>query len=262
MITSTANQQVKRILQLQTKPKARWQQQMFVAEGPRMVFEAPIDYIEQIYVSESFWLEEENQRELSESGLVPEILSDSVMRTVSRTQTPQGILALVYMPDYSFEQILDESGEVPLLLVLEGIQDPGNLGTIFRTGEAAGVTGILMDKTTVDLFNPKAVRATMGAVYRVPFYVADSLQEVAESLELHEIRLYAAHLQGERLYDEPDYADGTAFLLGNEGNGLTEEVAALAYESVRIPMAGQAESLNVAVAASLLAYEAARQRRG
>ena len=267
MITSTANWQVKRIIQLQKKTKTRCEQRVFVVEGPKMVFEAPKDWVEQIYISESFRWDEAQMRRLTEYPCVCEVLSDSVMRAASDTQTPQGILALVKMPSYTLEELLGgrcldmPEHKDPHLLILESIQDPGNLGTMFRTGEGAGVTGIIMNHTTVDVFNPKTVRATMGSLYRVPFYVTDDLEWTIGDLKERGIKVYAAHLKGSQTYDKPDYTGGTAFLIGNEGNGLTEEIAVLADAYIRIPMEGQVESLNAAIAATLLMYEAARQRR-
>ena len=144
---------------------------------------------------------------------------------------------------------------------LESIQDPGNLGTMLRTGEGAGITGIIMNRTTVDLFNPKTIRSTMGSIYRVPYYIADDLAETIGELKRQKVGIYAAHLKGQMHYDEPSYCKGTAFLIGNEGNGLSDEIAGLADNYVRIPMEGSVESLNAAVSAALLMYETNRQRR-
>ena len=118
-----------------------------------------------------------------------------------------------------------------------------------------------MNRTTVDLFHPKTIRSTMGSIYRVPFFVTDDLGETAEHLRERGVEIYAAHLRGSVPYDEPCYRGATAFLIGNEGNGLSEETAARADARIRIPMEGEVESLNAAVSASLLMYEVNRQRR-
>ena len=118
-----------------------------------------------------------------------------------------------------------------------------------------------MNRTTVDLFNPKTVRSTMGSLYRVPFYIAENLAETIDALKSKGIKLYAAHLKGEMSYDEPDYTGACGFMIGNEGNGLSHELADMADEYIRIPMEGQVESLNAAISATLLAYECNRQRR-
>ena len=132
---------------------------------------------------------------------------------------------------------------------------------MIRAGEGAGVTGVIMDRTTVDMFNPKTIRSTMGSLFRVPFYVAADLQETLSELKERGIALYAACLDGERLYDEPNYTSPCGFLIGNEANGLSDRTAALADVRISIPMEGQVESLNAAVASALLMYEASRQRR-
>lgn len=146
-------------------------------------------------------------------------------------------------------------------LILENVQDPGNLGTMFRTGEGAGISGVIMDKCTVDIYNPKTIRSTMGSIFRLPFYITEDLHETIRQLQRRKICVYAAHLEGSVCYDEPDYRTGTAFLIGNEGNGLTAETTRLADAYIRIPMGGQLESLNAAMAAGILMYEANRQRR-
>ena len=147
-------------------------------------------------------------------------------------------------------------------MVLDNLQDPGNLGTIFRTAEAAGVTGISMSRDCVDIYNPKTIRSTMGAIYRMPFLYAEDLKETIDALKEQGIQIYAAHLDGKNFYDKEDYRGGTAFLIGNEGNGLRREIAECADIWIRIPMAGRAESLNAAIAAAILMFETCRQRRG
>lgn len=277
MITSSSNQQIKDIMQLQKKSKTRWLQRVFVVEGPRMVAETPRELVQKVYLSESFWREKSSE-DRAGAGIEPnsggikdidwklwlenyeyEIVSDSVFSAISDTKTPQGILCLMRMPEYALADLL--KSDCPHLLLLESIQDPGNLGTMLRTGEGAGVDGIIMNRSTVDLFNPKVIRATMGSLYRVPFVLVDDLAEAAETLKRHGITLYAAHLKGTETYDTPDYTKGTAFLIGNEGNGLSDETAALADAYIRIPMEGKVESLNAAIAATLLMYEVHRQRR-
>lgn len=264
MITSTSNQQMKNLSALLKKSKERKTQGVFVAEGPKMCFEAPRELVKAVYVSESFLEDAGAESHLlaycNEGAHIPyEVVADSVFRGISDTQTPQGIMSVVQMPQYELQDLF--AGERTLLLVLESIQDPGNLGTMLRTGEGAGVTGVVMNRTTVDLFNPKTIRSTMGSLYRVPFFVADELTDTLLAIKKQGVRLYAAHLKGTMSYDEPDYCPPSAFLIGNEGNGLSDEIAGMADTYIRIPMQGQVESLNAAVSASLLMYECNRQRR-
>ena len=132
---------------------------------------------------------------------------------------------------------------------------------MFRTGEGAGVTGIVMHKATVDLFHPKTVRSTMGSIYRVPFVIAEDWNRTISEISGAGVKLYAAHLAGTKMYDAFDYTGGCGFFVGNEGRGLTRETTTRADELLRIPMEGRLESLNAAMAAGILMYEANRQRR-
>lgn len=257
MITSVNNRQVKNIIQLNQKTKARREQGLFVAEGRKMFGEAPREWISGIYVSEVLTEDEELMREI---GTLPhEIVADNVFRQMSDTQTPQGILTVLKKPSYTMDDIL--KGENPLIMVLEDLQDPGNAGTILRTGEGAGVSGILLTKTCVDITNPKVIRSTMGSIYRMPFLYVENVLSLKQKLAEKNVRTFAAHLKGKNSYDREVYTGGTAFFIGNEGKGLTEEAAGAADCLIRIPMCGQVESLNAAMASGILMYEAARQRR-
>lgn len=257
MITSLQNVQVKNIMKLNQKSKERREQNLFVAEGRKMFLEAPASWIEKVYVAESI---EEDEAIMENVHRFPwEMVTDTVFRQMSDTQTPQGILTVLRRPSYRPEDLL--KGRSPLLIILEDLQDPGNVGTIFRTAEGAGVSGIFLTKTCVDITNPKVIRATMGSVYRMPFLYVEDVKFLKENLEKKGISFFAAHLHGKKAYDQESYQGGTAFLIGNEGKGLTEQAAALADCLIRIPMYGQVESLNAAMAAGILMYEAARQRR-
>ncbi|WP_455720400.1 TrmH family RNA methyltransferase [Agathobacter sp.] len=259
MITSAANKNVKNVQVLLGKSKERKKQGVFVVEGPKMSFEAPYEWVEAVYMSETFSKEDRYLQEKKQFADKTEIVADNVFKAMSDTQTPQGVIAVVKMPHYDIDELLD--AERTHLLILESIQDPGNLGTMIRTGEGAGVTGIIMNRTTVDIFNPKTVRSTMGSLYRVPFYIADDLAETIDYVKSKGVSLYAAHLKGKCSYDRPDYTPACGFMIGNEGNGLSDEIADMADTYIRIPMEGQVESLNAAISATLLMYECNRQRR-
>lgn len=259
MITSSANGKVKQVMNLIKKAKARNESGLFVAEGLRIFKEIPCEQIDSIFVSESF-LKEEERKHLIE-GMKYEVLTDEVFQVMSDTKTPQGILALVKQHAYTPEDLTRVPGPA-FLMILENIQDPGNLGTIIRAGEGAGITGVLMNSTTADIYNPKVIRSTMGSVFRVPFAYTDDLAASILQLKKKGIKLYAAHLNGRNNYEKEDYTVDTGFLIGNEANGLTEDTARLADAYIKIPMMGSVESLNAAVAASVLMFETARQRRG
>lgn len=257
MITSTGNARVKNVIQLQTRARARKDSRQFVAEGFRMVSEAPADRIVSIYASETF--ARCNSGYMSTIQVPYETVSDNVFAQMSDTRTPQGILAVIKMAEYEIGDIIAHDNG--LYVIVENLQDPGNLGTIIRMSEAAGVDGIIMSPNTVDIYNPKTIRSTMGSLYRVPFVYADDFAGTLEQMKSKGVELYAAHLEGSVEYTDPDYTKASAFVIGNEGNGLTDAVTNICSNRIRIPMAGKVESLNAAIAATVLTFEAARQRR-
>lgn len=257
MITSTSNPQIKRLLQLQKKSKARNEEKVFVVEGLRMFSEVPKNCVEKVYISETLYNRKKHELHLHDFPL--EILSDSVFGYVSDTKTPQGILCVVKQKKYELDDLLKVKN--PHFVVLDNLQDPGNLGTIVRTAEAAGVDAVFMSKDCVDIYNPKTIRSTMGSIYRMPFIYIEDVSALLNMFKEYGIKSYAAHLDGVNDYDEEDYTSGAAILIGNEGNGLRDEVTEKADILVRIPMLGHVESLNAAIAASVLMFEVFRQRR-
>jgi len=257
MISSLANAAVKRIVLLQAKDKARRDEGLFIVEGVRMYMEVPVDRLDQVYVTEEFLdkASAEIRDKLSSTGY--ELVTDEVMKKMSDTITPQGVLCTVQAFGYTLDDILQTGG---LYVVLDGLQDPGNLGTIFRTAEAAGVAGIICSKSTVSIYNPKSVRSTMGTLFRMPFIYVENLVDTVQLMKNSGVEVYAAHLSQSQSYDYFDYSQPTAFVIGNEGAGVSDEVASASSHYLHIPMEGSVESLNAAIAASILMYEAHRQR--
>lgn len=261
------NKQIKELAAWNRKSKARREDGVFLAEGTKMFLEAPIERIRNVFVSESFFATETDENEKKELCLKKleqtgyETVPEDTFKKISDTMTPQGILCVMKRFEYTIEDLL--SKENPTLMVLEDLQDPGNLGTIVRTGEGAGIDGVIMSKGCVDIYNPKTIRSTMGSLYRVPFVYTDDLEKTILQLQDKGVRFYAAHLKGTGFYDEVDYTGGggIGFLIGNEGNGLKDATADLADCYIKIPMEGQVESLNAAIAATVLMYEAYRQKR-
>ncbi|MDF2472447.1 MAG: hypothetical protein K0R21_229 [Anaerocolumna sp.] len=260
MISSTSNPQIKNIVQLQKKAKTRLEQGAFVIEGIKMFEESLAGgYLIKAYFSESYYKEKSEQESGYFTGYSYEVVTDSVFLDIADTLTPQGVMAIVKKTEYSIEQML--SHPAASLVLLEDIRDPGNLGTILRTAEAAGITGIILSKTSVDMYNPKVIRSTMGAIYRMPFlYVEDFGAAVFQLIE-NDFSVYAAHLLAVHSYDQVDYKAKCAIMIGNEANGLSEESSRLATQYIKIPMEGKVESLNAAVAASILMYEVYRNKR-
>ena len=198
MITSSSNAQVKQMIQLNKKARERRKQDVFLVEGLRMFREVPRERLVKTYVSESFLKDPEHQVLLQ--GIPYEMVKDSVFAQMSDTLTPQGVLTVVRQYHYTMEELMGEKDH-PLFLVLEDLQDPGNMGTIFRTAEGAGVDGIFMSANCVDIYNPKTIRSTMGSIYRVPFVIAPDLQDVFAWFKKQRVRSYAAHLKGKGWYD-------------------------------------------------------------
>ena len=276
IISSKDNKRIKYIRSLLEKGGIRKKNHSFVVEGIKLVDEA-LEYgnVLDIIVSESLY-EEIVSGDLARNGLLSDngkhiikqvkqgtsltVVSDAVFKSVSETITPQGILAVVDMPESGLlegdylKKAYEKSGKIKLL-VLEDTADPGNLGTIMRTAEAAGVTGVIMGKGTVDIFNPKVVRSTMGSIFRLPFSYVDDLKAVILGLKRDGISFYATHLKGKESYRDISYSDKAGILIGNEARGLSDEIANLADTYVIIPMQGKVESLNAAVAAALMMYE-------
>ena len=299
------NAKIKEIQKLTEKSKARREAGLFVIEGPRMFIETPLEWIEEICVTQRFLdnadsgllgmaegpsidgdstettstvstsassassaesvenSHSDHSTSIRASEMITwmnhEVVTEEQMKKLTDTVTPQGILCVVRQPSYTMEDIINHPGH-RLIMILEDIQDPGNLGTIFRTAEGAGASGIIMTKGCADLFNPKVVRSTMGSIYRVPFFVTDDIEQTISLVKNAQIEVFAAHLKGEHFYDEIEYKDA-AFLIGNEGRGLKDSTASLADTYIKIPMSGELESLNASMAAGILMYEHNRQIR-
>jgi TrmH family RNA methyltransferase len=188
--------------------------------------------------------------------LVPRDLLESALATV----TPQPVAALVEPPDWTWAHMLGgQPSAAPLILILDGLQDPGNLGTILRSAEAFGASGVISHPGTVSAWNPKAVRASAGSVFRLPLLAVSAQECFARLLEAG-VKIWTTTMHGAQPADLVDLAGPVALLIGNEGNGVSDHLAAKASGRLTIPCPGPVESLNAAVAASVLLYEASRQR--
>jgi TrmH family RNA methyltransferase len=233
-------------------------------EGPNLLAEAVRAglRIECVFVAEG------NERLLAalpldrnaEILLLPKALLDSALTT----EAPQPIAALVEPFDWIWRDLLEggvdgQTEAKPLVLVLAGLQDPGNLGTVLRSAEAFGASGVISLPGTVSAWNAKAVRASAGSVFRVPTLSAE-VEECFMRLRVAGIQVWTTSVRGAQPVDFADLAGPAAVLIGNEGNGVPNELAAMADGALTIPCPGPVESLNAAVAASVLLYEAARQR--
>ena len=258
MISSTSNCQIKNIMKLLKSSKARREQGVFIVEGIKMFLEAKkFGLIEKAFLSEELyrdWVQYVTLRDINY-----EVVENKVFKEISDTMTPQGIIAVARMKNAYLDDILEE--ESLSLVFLENLRDPGNLGTILRTAEGAGVSAVILSKESVDMYNPKVVRATMGSIFRMRFLYVDNIRGAMRQAQNAGVHLYATHLRGKQFYDEIEYGSKVGIIIGNEANGITEETARLADSYVKIPMCGHVESLNAAVATSIMMYEIFRQRR-
>lgn len=255
IIESKNNKTVKEMKSLCDK-KYRDELGLFIADGLRFVNEIPNnDIIDKIIISESFAKKSDITAYSREANTL--IISDKLFSEISETKNPQGIMAVCKKIQYNINDIIKKGG---FYLLAEEINDPGNLGTIIRTAHAAGINGIFLSKGSVDVYNSKVLRSTMGSIFKIPVVQNVSLDETAKILHKSNIKLYAAHLKGKKNHYQADYTKGCAFLLGNEARGLSEHAASLCDELIKIPMPGGAESLNASVAAAVLMYEAVRQK--
>jgi len=264
MITSSQNKVIKEVKTL-SKKRDRSKKGLFVAEGLRFVQSAlevgaDIDFIlysESIFRTDeglSFvkHLEAEGQYKILE-------VEEKIMSELSDTQSPQGILAVVKQPKWEWKNVIKENGFV---LILDRLQDPGNLGTIIRTADAAGVDGIVTLKGSVDVFNPKVLRSTMGSIFELPILEGLEWDLVESELKEQGYTVLGTALEDDSVeYNTLNYNKSTAMIIGNEANGIESDILSAVDHKIIIPIVGSAESLNAGVAAAVVMYEVLRQRR-
>jgi len=251
MITSKNNNKLKMVRKYLTSAKARKEAGLFVVEGERICREIPEGLLAEVYVSQDFSDScDERTEEIQKLLKSAEVVDNSVFKDLSDTVNPQGIIAVVRKPAWSDDAAGSKSENKTVLL--DGIRDPGNLGTIIRTAEAAGVSAVYMSPDCVDLYNPKVIRSTMGSIFRVPVFSGDLLPVISK-LKASGITVYATSLDAVCSYREKDLSSA-AVIIGSEADGVSDEVLKAADDLLIIPMAGQVESLNAAVSAAILMF--------
>jgi RNA methyltransferase, TrmH family len=220
--------------------------------------------IEAVIYSEEIAQKERAAKVLAELSKICDRLasvSEKLLATTSYTKTPQGLIALAARPT-SGQARLSVSDDAPVLLVvMHGINNPVNVGAIVRSAEAAGVTGVITTEHTADPFSPKALRGAMGSAFRLPFWMGAKYLDMLAWCSGHGIETVCADVEAATLYTDIDWRRSRALVVGPEATGLTPDEVAAARRAVKIPMQGDVESLNVAVAAAIVLYEAARQRK-
>lgn len=232
---------------------------VFVAEGEKLLSEAlrAGHEVESIFVVAGA---ESGAADVARShGVRVHVLEPGVIERIADTVTPQPVIAVLGAVDVSLDVLL--AGQPRSLLVLVDVRDPGNAGTVLRSAEASGVGGVVMCGESVDLYNPKTVRSSAGSLFHVPITQTTDANSVVAGLASGGIRCLGAAADGAEAYDEVDFGSPTALFFGNEAAGLASDLIEHLDGTVRIPIEGRSESLNVGMAAAVLAFELARQRR-
>lgn len=255
-IQSKDNSLIKEVKKLKDK-KYRNESNKFLIEGFRFVGEAlQSDFeVTLVFVSESAlekWNDFNIRGKISKDTRVY-LVSDQVLKLISSTDTPQGIVAVVNNKDIKVE---DKQG---FYILVDKVQDPGNMGTIIRTAHAAGALGIIIIKGTVDIYNEKTLRSTMGSIFYVPIIYDNNLESI-EILKNSGFKLVVSSLDTDKNFYDVDLKNKSIIVVGNEGNGVSSELMEMADVKAKIPMPGGAESLNVSIAASIMMFEAVRQK--
>ena len=256
MITSISNERVKWVRTLQSDRKTRHEARRFVLEGPNTIREALAagGILETLFVTEDFAAGAEGTGLLagaSDAQITVQFVTDAVMKLMCETVTPQGILAVAPFPE------LPVARNLSFALLLDGVSDPGNAGSILRLAAGAGIDLVCAMPDTVDLFSPKVVRGAMGAHFRVPIRLK-TWEALKESIG--DVPVYLADSGGGSIYFEIDWTEACVLTVSGEAHGPSSEARRAASTKVMIPMPGGMESLNVAMAASVLVYEMLRQR--
>ncbi len=250
-IDSTSNKIIKHTKKLLDRG-GRKENRQFIIEGKRLVCDAAENGADIAYI-----LFEQGAEISLPEGITAYELSHKAFSALKTTVNSQGILAVVNMPEKDDFSPVDS--DKCLYIYLDGIADPGNMGTIIRTADACGADGIVLSENCVDIYNPKVVRSTMASIFNVPLYFDDAERSAIKKMGECGINIVSGSLQGNKSIYEVDFKGKCAVVIGNEANGITDEVIDLSTELVKIPIIGKAESLNAAVACAVMVYERLRQ---
>ena len=257
ILQSPQNKLVKRLIGYQHK-KGRDADGVFIAEGLRFAEEIPKDWDVVCYG----FREDALSSNLFDAvyGTVPcHIFSNRLFSMIAQTNTPQGVFAVCRQKRWALLDVLSHK-QNGFFILAEELNDPGNLGTIIRTADAGGIDGVILARGSVDLYNPKVLRATMGSIFHLPIVEDVKIEEALAAFQNIGIQIIGAHLNGTRLPYDIDMKKPTAILIGNEARGLSDYASDCCNELIKIPMPGKAESLNASMAAGILIYEGVRQR--
>ena len=259
ILTSNKNPLVKQVRKLHSA-KERNKQNMLLLEGTNLVDAAcQVDYKLDIIFYTGYWQANHQSlcQEISEREVRTQLVSPEVLKTIATTVNPDGVVAIAPRTVAQTPNIALTN----LSIALDRLQDPGNLGSIIRTAAATGVDGLWLSENSVDIYNPKVLRSSVGEWFRVPMGTHQNLFELIQQHQQANFQVVATTSQATKTYWDTDFTRPTLILLGNEGSGLPSELIEIADEQVTIPLSNGVESLNVAVASAILLYEVQRQLR-
>ncbi len=260
LITSIQNNYIKNLLKLQEKSRARKAQGLFVVEGEREVslIKKGGYEIDTLLFLEDFFTEEQVKQRFPVEHKI--FINKEVYQKLAYRETTEGIIAVVKTKDLAVEHIKFEN-QTPLVLVLEGIEKPGNIGAILRTADAGKFDAVFIADAKTDIYNPNIIRSSVGCVFTNQIGVGTS-KEIIKFLKAHQIKIYSATLQNSNPYYQEDYTKASAIVVGTEATGLTSIWREQADQNINIPMRGEIDSMNVSVACAIIGFEAIRQRVG
>lgn len=257
-ISSKNNSKIKDLIKLRNNSKFRNDKSLFYVEGERILKDTKSSIIRELYIKKSKldyfskFLKKCNKADIF-------IVDDDIYDKITDTVNSQGMIAVV---NYDILHELDDTflEKVSLCIILDGINDPGNIGTIFRVAESSNVDLIILINNSCSIYNPKVIRASMSSIFRDKIYVADNVDEIYDKLNNNGFMIYATSLSEKaNMYTDINYTDKIAIVFGNEANGVSQASVNRSHSLIKIPMKGKIESLNVSISTSIILYEIMRQ---
>lgn len=257
-----SKEKLKELLKLKTK-KGRKTQKRFLIEGMRLCEEMANSNweTESVLFTSSFQNSSSGKKLLQKferRNVKIFLVKPEIIKKLSDTVTPQGIIAVVKIREFSLNELWPEGSNI--ILALDAIRDPGNVGTLIRTADAFGIDGVILSSDTVELYNPKVVRSTMGSIFHLPIFDEVDLEKIIPQLKQRNFKIYGADVREGKNLETFDYSEKICLLIGNEAEGLNKNLLELSDENIHIPIFGRAESLNASVAGGILLYEITKRK--
>ncbi|MDO5564142.1 MAG: RNA methyltransferase [Eubacteriales bacterium] len=254
IISSKNNIKIKEIKMIRDLSSYRKEKNLIFLEGERLINDTPIDLIKEIYIDENY---KNKIPKIGKENVF--IIKNNITNYISDTKNPQGIIAIARKPIMNYNNIF--TSEFKNILILNSIKDPGNMGSIIRTSEASGISCIIIDKESVDYLSPKVIRSSMSSIFRVKIFETDNLINCILKLKKIKYDIYATDLNAKEYYDEINYSNNNAIVIGSEANGIDKKIMELCNKKIKIDMCGNIESLNASIATAIILFEMKRRRK-